>query len=224
MKTAFYWNSTTDQHALEWIKTKDEDLFTNHLYYPLKCLATAATRKFKLSGDDTDVQNVLAHLSNALLTYKEGKNTTIFYYLFQVARNYFSREHQTNTYQKRDWRKLVPLPEETEENQSYLESIFGYTPDPTYYDDKDFEAMMLNYWKKNAGKYFKGKRLTTCLLVVDILQYTERHPFKGHSYVEYIAKKVGSSRQAVFDVLSKMKAVNKFLHQKYLTNGLLGLL
>jgi hypothetical protein len=89
---------------------------------------------------------------------------------------------------------------------------------------KEFESFMLQFWRVNASRYFSGNSYRTCILILDILDAPEKYPCNTASYVNIIVDTIGISRQAVHNVMDQMKAVNKKLFQRYLREGLLGLL
>ena len=218
MKKHFF-NKDVELAITEWLKTGDEILFADKIYLPLKYLCHAITRKYRFyKYTDLDIQNLMGHVVHKLSRFDKTRNTKLITYLYKVGRNYYNKEYQMNTMQKRDYRLNVELPDTNRE----LEKIFGYLPKNN--DNAIFIEWMLGYWKHNAHKHFSFRRLVICKLIVDIIQHTECYPYDGSSYAVYITKKLNTSRQAVNQVVQRMKEYNRLLHNNYLRNGLLGLL
>lgn len=182
-----YWPRYLDDIIVQYNASEDmeerEQLFREHLDYPLDKMAENIINRFKFpyiggSFEETKKQ-VVSFLVMNLAKYKpirdDGEPNKSFSYFSVIAKNYLIL-HNNNGYKQE--KRSVYLSDTTSDSYVSLEEMTDLqapSPEESNEDMKDFVKLMVAYWDANIPRVFKKKRdADIANAVIDLFRQVDR--------------------------------------------------
>lgn len=182
-----YWPRKLDEIIVQYNDSDDmderEELFREHLDYPLDKMAENIINRFKFpyiggSFDETKKQ-VVSFLVMNLSKYKpvreDGELNKSFSYFSVIAKNYLIL-HNNNGYKQE--KRSVYLSDTTSDSYVSLEEMTDLqapSPDENHEDMRDFVKLMITYWDANISRVFKKKRdIDIANAIIDLFRQSEK--------------------------------------------------
>lgn len=195
--------SNVEENLKIWCKTKDEVLFTNHLYEYFNIVAAHICQKYSIKSCDI-AETISDLVSEAWLQLPEKYNPdkSIKGMLFIIMSQYLNKKLNSEKCQKRDKRLLV-----------YIEDMEGELPgattnliEITIHNIDELKEALLQY-KPLFKSLDKTKQAKIRDVIIDCIETPEKYECAYNSYVKDIAKKSKSSASEVYYTLEKMNGI-----------------
>lgn len=182
-----YWPRSLDDIIVQYNGSDDmderEDLFREHLDYPLDKMAENIINRFKFpymgSGFDETKKQVVSFLVMNLSKYKpvrdDGELNKSFSYFSVIAKNYLIL-HNNNGYKQE--KRSVYLSDTTSDSYVSLEEMHDLQApsiENNRDDIKEFVKLMIAYWDANIPRVFKKKRdIDIANAIIELFRQAER--------------------------------------------------
>jgi len=226
-----FWTEKTEEAVIKWVagKGSNNDLYLDHIHHPLIFYSRYIIGLYAWNTDCycPDKEELCIELATVaavtlLNKFDASRSERATNFLHTVLRDYIRSKYMYASRAKRTG-KHVYIDDMTNNNVENPDSPLDYI----LYEmdginhtniDKEITADIIQWFKDNGYKHFRGASLKCMYLILDIIEHPEKHPTKSvtkHyvSYTNYIIKKIGISKQRIFQILQRMhKAIQPFLN------------